>query len=189
MSETIRSVGDPNLPIHRDLLIRCDRFSVERAEYIDAGGRKRWKDVIRHPGAVVILPILDDGRLCLIRNRRITVGETLLEVPAGTLDPSETPEACAYRELKEETGYTAGKMDYVGSFYVSPGILDERMHLFFATDLTAGEQDLMPDEQIVTELISHESALNALFSGEIKDAKTMISLLRYPLWQTQQDHG
>ncbi len=176
----------PESSSDRHLLLRADRFNVERIGWDDPQGTRRWKDVVRHPGAVVVLPLLEDGRICLIRNQRVSVGETLLEVPAGTMDPGESPPVCAKRELKEETGYVAGEMDSLGWFYVSPGIMDERMHLFVATDLTHTSPNRMPDENIENYLIAYDDAMQRVLAGEIHDAKTMIALLRLPLWRESE---
>ena len=165
-------------PIDRNTLIQCDRFSVERVGYSDREGKQRWKDVIRHPGAVVILPVFDNGDVCLIKNRRVSVAETLLEVPAGTLSPNEPPIDCAHRELREETGLVAGKMEDLGWFYVSPGILDEKMHLFLATELTELEPDRMPDEDIQNHILSKAEAVSMATRGELHDAKTIVAILR-----------
>jgi ADP-ribose pyrophosphatase len=162
-----------------ELLLETQKFRVERIHFTDAAGRPQSKEVVRHPGAVAILPILDDGRLCLIRNVRRAVGETLIEVPAGTLDPSETPQACAFRELTEETGYVAEQLQPLGWFYKSPGILDERMHLFLATKLTLKSQNLMPDEQIENLIVSLDDALVMIDAGDIHEAKTIVAVLRY----------
>ena len=170
----------------RHLLLRADRFHVERIGWDDPQGVRRWKDVVRHPGAVVILPVLDDDRICLIRNKRVSVDEMLLEVPAGTLDPGESPRQCAQRELEEETGYVAGEMDSLGWFYVSPGILDEKMHLFVASRLAPGSPNRMPDENIENHLITYEEAMKLLDTCEIHDAKTMIALLRRPSWRANR---
>ena len=180
MSDLVPPVhSDPESPqCDRHTLVHCDRFSVERVGYDDRQGTRRWKDVIRHPGAVVILPLLDDGTICLIRNRRVSVDETLLEVPAGTLDPGEDPAVCAHRELREETGYVAGSMEPRGWFYVSPGILDEKMFLFLATDLTHASANLMPDEDIENHLMPVTNAIAMAARGELHDAKTIVALLR-----------
>lgn len=162
-------------------LLNCDRFSVVRVGYDDRQAVRRWKDVIRHPGAVVVLPVFDDDRICLIQNRRVSVGKTLLEVPAGTLAVGESPISCAHRELKEETGLIAGKMRSLGWFYVSPGILDEKMFLFMATELVSGTPDLMPDEEIENQIIPTAEAVDLAMRGEIHDAKTMIAVLRLAL--------
>ena len=107
-----------------ELLLTGRMFQVVRRESVAADGRRHVREVIRHPGAVVLLPILDDGRVVLIRNRREAVGQHLVELPAGTLEPGEDPMAAAHRELAEETGYRAGTMELLVSFFSSPGILD-----------------------------------------------------------------
>ena len=152
------------------------RFAVERLTYTTSTGTPLQRDVVRHPGSVAIVPVLDDGRICLIKNRRMSVDQTLLEIPAGTMEPPEPPLECAYRELREETGFRAGQMELVTSFYPAPGILDEVMHLFIARKLTPGRPQLEPDEQIENVIASRESALAWLVSGKICDAKTMVGL-------------
>ena len=109
-----------------------------------------------HPGAVVVLPLLDDGRIVMIHNFRHTMEEELLELPAGTLAPGEPPIDAARRELSEETGYAAGSVEPFITFYTLPGICTERMHAFIATDLRAGEQRLEPGEQIRVEIVDLE---------------------------------
>jgi ADP-ribose pyrophosphatase len=162
-----------------ELLLATKKFRVERIHFADAAGRPQSKEVVRHPGAVAILPVQGDGQICLIRNLRRTVNETLIEVPAGTLDPGESPDACARRELTEETGYVAGELHSLGWFYISPGILDERIHLFVATELTKQSQNLMPDEQIENLILPLDDALAMIETGEIHEAKTIVALLRF----------
>ena len=101
-----------------------------------------------HPGSVAILPLVDDDHLCLIRNRRLTVGQTIIEVPAGTREPGEPPLETARRELEEETGYRAAKWEELVEFYASPGILSERMYVYVARDLTPGEPRREANEEI-----------------------------------------
>ncbi len=125
--------------VNEKVLLRGARFSVNALEMVDSNGRHIVREVIRHPGAVVLLPRLDDGRIVLIENHRRTVGETLLELPAGTIDPGEAPEQTAARELTEETGFRAVKLEKIHEFYSCPGICDELMHLYLATGLTAGD--------------------------------------------------
>jgi len=137
------------------------------------------RDVIYHPGAVVILPMVDDDHVCLIRNHRFVIGETLLELPAGTLEPPEPPDVAAVRELAEETGYQARRWRKLIEFYASPGVLDERMHLYVAQDLTPGSQELKHDEQIELEVLSWSEAMKAACNGAIRDAKTLVGLF---LW-------
>jgi len=138
------------------------------------------RDLILHPGAVVILPVLDAERVVLIRNYRFAVGETLWEVPAGTVEPDEDLESCARRELAEETGYTAATWTYRGFLYASPGILDEKLHLFLAEDLTPGAMRPEADEQIESVVLTLKEAVRLCVTGEIRDAKTIASLL---LWE------
>jgi ADP-ribose pyrophosphatase len=147
---------------------------------VGPNGETIKRDVIRHPGAVVILPILADGRVVLIRNFRFALDETLWEVPAGTVEPNEPLLECAKRELTEETGYTAAKWTSRGYIYASPGVLDEKLHLFFAEELTPGKQKLEADETIEPVILELDEAIRMVLAGEIKDAKTVTSLL---LWE------
>ena len=112
------------------------RVAVDTATAPD--GTTIRRDAILHPGAVVILPVLDADHVVLLRNHRFVIGETLWEVPAGTLEPGEPLQKCAERELAEETGYTAAKWRSLGYLYASPGVLDEKLHLFIAEELTPG---------------------------------------------------
>jgi ADP-ribose pyrophosphatase len=147
---------------------------VETTELPD--GRVITRDLIQHPGAVIILPVLDDDRVVLLRNHRPNVGETLWEIPAGTLEPAEDPAVAAARELAEETGYQAATWRKLGEMYPSPGVLSEKMHLFLASDLTPGPQQLEADEEIEVHPILREEALAWAFSGVIRDAKTIVAL-------------
>jgi len=124
----------------------------------------------------VILPLLDDGRVCLIRNWRVAVAKTLIELPAGTLEPPEPPQVTAERELIEETGYRAKKIEFLHAFFLSPGILDEKMHFYLATGLTAGQPAREEGEEIENMLISLDDAIQMIFRGEIEDAKTIVGL-------------
>jgi ADP-ribose pyrophosphatase len=142
-----------------------------------ADGSTIRRDVILHPGAVAILPVIDAGHVCLIRNRRPIVGETLLEIPAGTLEPSEPVEVAAVRELGEETGYRAARWRKLGEFYPSPGVLSERTHLFVAQHLTPGPMHLERDEDLEPQVVAWEQALNWALDGTIRDAKTLVALL------------
>lgn len=137
------------------------------------------RDVIKHPGAVVILPVLEEGQVCLLRNHRFVIDETLWEVPAGTLEPGEAVQACAIRELIEETGYRAAKWTSLGYIYASPGVLDEKLHLFVAEELTAGEAAPEIDEQLEPVSVGFEDALRMIGDGTIKDAKTVTLLLMW----------
>jgi ADP-ribose pyrophosphatase len=153
------------------------RFRVERVVQTTPDGTEHPREVVRHPGAVVILPILDDGRICLVKNYRVAVDETLIELPAGTLEAGEEPATTAQRELAEETGYRLGRIEHLADFYMSPGILDEKMYLFLATSLQAGNMALEPGEEIQTMLATRQEAIEMVRDGRIHDSKTMLGLL------------
>ncbi len=161
------------------------KFAVDRLRLQTTDGKEALREVVVHPGAVVVLPLLDDGRVLMIRNHRFAVGETLWELPAGTLDAEESPAACADRELKEEAGYAAGRLDPLGAFYTSPGICTERMHAYLATELTSVGQDLEPTERIVVEPLAWDRVLEMARAGEIADGKTLVTLLRYQTFGTR----
>jgi ADP-ribose pyrophosphatase len=161
----------------REHLLTAQRFKVERLREKDKDGKVREREVVRHTGAVTVLPIVDDDRICLIRNWRVAVEETLIEIPAGTLEPGEDPAECARRELVEETGYRAGKIEFVQEFFLSPGILDEKMHFFLAMDLTPGETALEPGERIENWIVTWKEALELVKSGKIRDSKTLTGIL------------
>jgi ADP-ribose pyrophosphatase len=137
------------------------------------------RDLILHPGAVVILPVVDRDHVCLLRNHRFVIGETLWEVPAGTLEPGEAIEHAAKRELLEETGYVAKKWRPLGYFYASPGVLDEKLHIFVAEELTAGAAQPEADEELESRIVPWADALRMATDGTIKDAKTVTAIL---LW-------
>jgi ADP-ribose pyrophosphatase len=139
------------------------------------------KETVVHPGSVAILPMVEDGRICLIRNVRHGIGEELLEIVAGTLEPPEAPESCAARELKEETGYRAARWTKLAEFYVSPGVTTEKMHLFLAEGLTAGAQELVEGEEIQNEVVAWDDALAWATNGTIRDAKTIAGILLYEM--------
>lgn len=149
-------------------------------------GRPVRRELVLHPGAVVVLPLLDSNRVVLVRNRRPSVGETLLELPAGTLQPPEPVEAAAARELAEETGYAAERWRRLAEFFPSPGILSERMVLFVAENLTPGPLRLENDEQLEPLDVSWSQALGWALDGTIRDAKTLVGLL---LWDRIRDRG
>lgn len=160
----------------KNRLLESERFYVERLRYETETGATAERDVVRHPGSVAIVPLLKDS-VCLIRNFRVTVDDQLIEIPAGTMEPPEPSLECAHRELIEETGYRAGKLEHLRSFLPAPGILDEEMHLFVATDLEPGEPARELGEQIENYVVSFEEAHRLVSDGSIRDAKTMLGIL------------
>lgn len=149
--------------------VRRDRVREDSTEY--------ERDVIVHPGSAVIIPLFDDGTVALVRQYRHPAGKYLLEIPAGSLDsPDEDPLEGAKRELEEEIGFRAGKVTKLAEFYVSPGFLTEKMHVFVATDMVETQQNLDHDEFVEVIRIPLETAVKMARSGEIEDAKTIIGL-------------
>ena len=142
------------------------------------------RDIVIHPGAAVVLPILPDGRIILIDQLRHTINRRLLELPAGTLDVAgEPPEECAARELEEETGYVARHLEPLCRLYPSPGILTEMIHAFVATGLELRTARPEATEDIILKETTLEEAISAVLDGRIVDAKTMIALMYYRLRQ------
>ncbi len=160
-----------------ELVFSGVRFRVVRLRRDD-----RVREVVRHGGSVTIIPLLDRERVCLIRNFRVAVGRRLLELPAGTREPDEPVEETARRELLEETGYRADRWERLPGFFVSPGILDERMELFLATGLTPGNPAREPGEEIENEILSWDEIERRIDSGEIEDAKTLVGLWHARRW-------
>ncbi|MHC4065044.1 MAG: NUDIX hydrolase [Planctomycetota bacterium] len=151
-------------------------FSVERRRYQRPDGAEVTRDVVVHPGSVTIVPLLDYDRIVLIRNYRYLTEKELLELPAGTLEAGETPERCALRELEEETGYRAGRLDPLCEFYTTPGICTERMRVFIGTDLTATGQRLQGSERIRVAVTGIDQVRRMLDEGGIEDGKTIAAL-------------
>ena len=136
------------IQLNREQQYKGPLFNVTRVTLENAEGKHVSRDVIEHPGAACVVPMIDKDTVLLVEQWRIGAKRALWEIPAGTLDPGEDPLACAARELEEETGYKAGKLEHLFTMYPSPGILDEKMHIFIATELTKGEQKLDDDEEI-----------------------------------------
>jgi len=139
-------------------------------------------EMIRHPGASAVVPFLsdpgsEDPEILLIKQYRYAAEQYLYEVPAGRLDPNEAPEACARRELQEETGCEAARVEHMFTMYTTPGFTDEKIHLFIAVGLTRGANAREADEFIEVETMALSRALSLVEQGEIKDAKTALGLL------------
>jgi ADP-ribose pyrophosphatase len=139
-------------------------------------------ELFRHPGASAVVPFLSDPRggdpqILLIKQYRYAADGYLYEIPAGRLDPGEDPEACAHRELREETGCTAGSMRHLYTMFTTPGFTDEKIHIFMATDLVQGDAAREADEFLTVEPVSLSRALEMVKTGELKDGKTTVGIL------------
>ena len=139
-------------------------------------------EMVRHPGASAVVPILGDRpspdpEIVLIRQYRYAAEDFLYEVPAGTLNHNELPEDCARRELREETGYSANRLERLTTIFTTPGFTDERIHLFLATGLTEGESSVETDEILELEVLRLSSIVDMIRAGRIVDAKTLVALL------------
>ena len=142
-------------------------------------GRIRTREVVEHPGSVAIVGVTSDGNVLLLRQSHHAIGRTLLGIPAGTLNSGETPEACARRELEEETGYRAGRLTQLASYYTSPGYTNERMTIFHAEDCEPAGGEINPDEliRVTTMPLTDVSRLLEPGPAQVQDAKTLIGLL------------
>lgn len=140
-------------------------------------GQEGTREVVDHPGAVAVVPVTATGEVILVRQYRYPVEEILLEIPAGKLDRGENPEACALRELEEETGFVAKRLEKLTSFYTAPGFSNEIIHLYLASELEPAAQKLDGDEFIQVEFYQPEKVRQLLSDKVIKDAKTMVGLL------------
>lgn len=140
------------------------------------------REVVEHPGATAIVPVTEDGKLILIRQYRHATGKTLLEIPAGTLDPRETVEACARRELLEETGYRARQWTKLFHCYLAPGYSSELIHVYLARRLSRGVQEVEEDERIRVVEVTLAEAVKMIRRNEIQDAKTISGILAAQLF-------
>ena len=148
-------------------------INLRRDMVLLPNGNQASREVVEHPGAVAVVPVLPDGRVLMVRQFRHPVGEILLEIPAGKLSPGENPDDCALRELEEETGYLAGKLQRVASIFTAPGFTDEVIHIYLASDLK--KTAVNPDEDECLAVVAHEpQAIRQLIrSGDICDEKTI----------------
>ena len=151
---------------------------VRREHYRLPDGRAASLDAVRYRNVAAVVPLLPDGRVVLVRQFRPIVDAELWEVPAGTIEPGESPEACARRELREEAGYEAGRLLPLGEAWADPGLTDERIFFFVARDLTPVPRALDPDEHIEVALVPLERAYQMIEAGEILDAGTLVALLK-----------
>lgn len=151
-------------------------FDVSIAK-IREGESEYKREIVMHNGSAVIVPVFADKTIALVKQYRHAAEKYLLEIPAGTLEKDENAETGARRELEEEIGVTAKSIEKLTEFYVSPGFLTEKMHVFLATDLIETQQNLEEDELIEIERITFEQAFEKIKNGEIEDAKTIVGLI------------
>ena len=173
-------MGDANLGSRRIYTGKVLNLDIDRVRFPD--GSTGELEMIRHPGASAIIPFLtdpgsEDPQILLIKQYRYAAEDFLYEVPAGRLDPGESPAECARRELLEETGCTADRIEPIYTFYTTPGFIDERIHGFIATGLTRGESAREADEFLTIETMTLSHALELVQQGEIRDAKTALLIL------------
>jgi ADP-ribose pyrophosphatase len=166
--------------VEKQVIFSGEKIRLELHHLEDDQQKRIRREVVVHPGAVVILPILPEDRIVLIRNRRYAIGpQYLLELPAGTLEKNEDPINCAGRELLEETGYLAGRLQPLGNFYSSPGILSEKLYAFAAYDLEQRAASPEAGEEIEVHEVRLAEAIEMIRDGRIHDGKTIATLLMY----------
>lgn len=153
---------------------RVVRLRVDTVTLPD--GRQSTREIIDHNGAVAIIAIDAEDNILMVRQYRKALEQVLLEIPAGTLEVGEDPLVCAQRELREETGYSAGKWQKILSYYSAPGFANEELHVFLATELGSGEVEPDEDEFIEAEFIPLQQAYQSIFTGDIKDSKSIIGI-------------
>ncbi len=163
--------------VEREMIHRGVRFDLERLRLTTADGREVVREIVRHPGAVVIVALDGAGGVVMIRNQRPAVGRAIWELPAGTLEAGEAPEVTAGRELEEETGYRAARVEKLGEFYTTPGLTDELMRAYLASGLTPVGQRLEAGEEIEAEVLPVARVWEMFDSGELMDAKSIVALL------------
>ena len=166
-----KKIGEKYIFRGRILNLRIDSV-------ITPGEDKAEREIVEHRGGAGIVALDNEGKLLLVRQYRAPYDEITLEIPAGKLDADEEPIVCAERELSEETGFVAEKIVPLGKIYPSPGYTDEVIHLFMAENVSAGNAHPDDDEYLLLERVSVSDALDMIFSGEIKDAKTVIGIMR-----------
>ncbi len=160
-----------------DVAWRGRIFDVDRLQVKMPDGRMAIRDVVRHPGAVAIVALTADGKICLVRQYRTALGRVTVEIPAGKLAPGEDPLDCASRELMEETGLRAEQIAFLTTIATSCGFADELIHIYLATGLTQGTSSPDADEFINVDLVPLTELVDAVLDGRIEDAKTVVGAL------------
>jgi ADP-ribose pyrophosphatase len=167
-TEEIEALGTES--IYKGKIFDVDIYEIRHGEL------EYKREIVKHNGSVVIVPVFDDGTVGMVRQYRYAAGKFLLEIPAGTMEPGEDVEAAARRELEEEIGVTASKFEKLTEFYVSPGFLTEKMYVYLASGLTATAQNLDEDEILAVERHSFADLFEMIRNGKIEDAKTICGI-------------
>lgn len=163
--------------IRSEPLFKGRAFAIRRDFVKTPDGRATKFDIVEHGGSVIIIPVDENGNLLFVRQYRHAAGKDLLELPAGTRDGDEPYEACAAREIREETGFAAGKLERVGEFYLAPGYSTEFMAVFLASELSHSPLDADEDEFLQVEKIPLKQAFEMAERGQVPDAKSLAALL------------
>ena len=163
--------------LRSEILLKGRAFSIRRDTLKTPDGRETKFDIIEHGGSVIIVPVDQDGNLLFVRQYRHAAGKDLLELPAGTLEEGEDPALCAAREIREETGFAADKIEKIGDFFLAPGYSTEFMHVYLAQDLRHDPLEADADEFLSVEKISFAEAVQMAERGEMPDAKSLAALL------------
>ena len=169
MDFTEKTISSREIFQGRIVKLRVDTVSLP-------DGRESTREIIEHAGAVAIVALDNEGKIIMVRQYRKPVEQVLLEIPAGTMEANEDPLLCAQRELREETGYSAGSWQKILSYYSAPGFTDEYLHLYLATELSGGEVEPDEDEFIETVSLPLQQAYQYIFEGQIKDGKSIIGI-------------
>lgn len=172
-----RDAGLAEHPLTEDVAWTGRIFNVNRLQVELPDGRRALRDVVRHPGAVAIVALTEEGRICLVRQYRTALGRVTVEIPAGKLSAGEDPLECANRELLEETGMVAEKMAFLTTIASSDGFCDELIHIYMATGLTFSKSSPDDDEFINVDLVEVSELVDAVLDGRIEDAKTVVGAL------------
>ena len=163
--------------IRSEMLLQGRTFKLRRDHLKTPDGRETKLEIIEHGGSVIIIPIDADGNMLFVRQYRHAAGEDLLELPAGTRERNEPYEECAAREIREETGMAAGKLEKVGEFYLAPGYSTEFMGVFIATELSHNPLEPDVDEFLTVEKMSVKEAFEMVMRGDMPDAKSLAAFL------------
>lgn len=165
--------------LQSELIYGGRRLRLHRDEVEFPSGKRTFREVVVHPGAAAVVPVTKGGEVFLVKQFRYAVGSELYEIPAGTIEREESPEQCAVRELREEAGLIARHIEKLGQFYTSPGVMNEVMYLYRATNLIVTEKE--PEEGMTVVRMRLGEAVDKIKKGEIQDAKTICGIF-WVIW-------